>query len=80
MQAMALALLEHARLATEPTAAGAVGTAARLDCLRVAVRAQNMRLGVLGRAGLLAPRPESRKYEGMTAREIVARLKAAGLR
>ena len=60
--------------------AGAVGTAARLDCLRVAVRAQNMRLGVLGRAGLLAPRPESRKYEGMTAREIVARLKAAGLR
>jgi predicted DNA-binding protein (UPF0251 family) len=49
----ALALLEHARLAVDPAANWAFGTAARLECLRVAILAQRLLIEVLQGAGFI---------------------------
>jgi hypothetical protein len=54
-----LALLEHARLVSDPGTNSTAGTRARLDCLAVAVQAQGLLIDVLQAAGLLPP-PVSR--------------------
>lgn len=74
-----LALGEHARLSVDPAAAGARGTSARLERLRVAMAAQRLQLRVLKAAGLLVVGAAQQPPEEMTANAIAARLKAAGV-
>ena len=54
-----LALAEYTRLYLDPRADGPLGTAARLECLRVAMLAERLATELLLRAGLIGARPPS---------------------
>jgi hypothetical protein len=74
-----IALRDHDRLSVDPAAAGARGTSARVECLRVAMAAQGLQIRVLKAAGLLVVGAAQQPPQEMTANAIALRLKALGV-